>query len=180
MILMVWLWSFVRGDSFLQNNFFNDKNMSDFVFVNNVGGGSGLLDFLNTVSQIAMAVCAIYVIWKGKEIYEKQKETDRKEYLREMKLNTLKDFSGYRNKVTGDEFSRVINEIPIVFADSESIIKKWSDFRIILEKNSGNFEPNAVYETNKALYDLFRKMCEDLDIDEKEKYNYKEFSKVFN
>ncbi len=147
------------------------------------------IDFFILITQIAIAFFAGYVVIKGRKIYkeqkeedrklyERQKKVDRKEYLRELKVNTLKDFIGYKYDLKGDGFLKALNEVFIVFHDSDSVIRKWNDFHNILNKNFDSYEHREDV-SNKKLYLLFKEMCEDLGMDA-EKYSYESFTKIFN
>lgn len=117
--------------------------MKEFIFVNNgAGGGKDILDWFNFFVQFGVLFCTIitaffagYVVIKGQDIYKKQKKEDRKEHIRQIKLSVLKDFNGYKYNLKGEGFTKALNEIPIVFDDSESVILAWNNFHYILGQN---------------------------------------------
>jgi len=80
-------------------------------------------------------------------------------YLR--KLKTLKDFAGYRYDLSGENFTRALNEIFIVFSDSAKVkqaLKKFYENRMT---------PSSAQSSTLAdqyLVELFKSMCEDLNI----------------
>ena len=74
---------------------------------------------------------------------------------RKSKFETLRRFSGNRFDVRNVEFSRVINEIFVVFNGSDEVINALQDYlEGILEKRA----------SNDLLIKLFKKMCDDVGL----------------
>lgn len=110
------------------------------------------------VSGIAGVVISI--------IYHKRAEK------RQAKINTLKQFVGYRYDLRGEHFTKALNEIFIVFQDSQSVLKKLNEFHKIIVLGQKEI-------ANDKLILLFTEMCKDLDIDPS-KYSESLFFKAFN
>ncbi len=90
----------------------------------------------------------------------------------QMKLKTLKDFAAYRWDLTGPNFSKALNEIFIVFQDSEKVKSALMQFhRTITSKNTEL--------ANDDLIKLFKSMCDDLKINTNE-FSENFFLKPFN
>lgn len=99
-------------------------------------------------------------------IYHKRAEK------RQAKISTLKQFVGYRYDLKGEHFTKALNEIFVVFQDSQSVLEKLNEFHEIII--SGQKEI-----ANDKLVLLFKEMCKDLDIDPS-KYSESLFLKAFN
>ena len=71
------------------------------------------------------------------------------------KLKILRSFAGNRFDLKGDEFSRTLNEISVVFADSPRVKEKLLKFhsKIVSCENSEN-----------ELIELFRAICDDIKL----------------
>jgi len=96
----------------------------------------------------------------------------RKHERYQMKLKTLKDFAAYRWDLKGPNFTRALNEIFIVFQDSEKVKSALMQFhRTITSKN--------IELANDDLIRLFKSMCEDLKINP-DKFSESFFLKPFN
>ena len=78
-------------------------------------------------------------------------------YLR--KLQTLKDFAGYRYDIRGDPFTRAMNEIFIVFSDSTRVKQALKKFY----ENTMSSARSATL-ADQYLVELFKSMCDDLHI----------------
>ena len=78
-------------------------------------------------------------------------------YLR--KLQTLKDFSGYRYDLRGEAFTRAMNEIFIVFSDSTKVKQALKRF---YENTMSPVRSSTL--ADQYLVELFKSMCEDLNI----------------
>jgi len=99
-------------------------------------------------------------------IYHKRAEK------RQIKLDTLKRFVGYRYDLKSDDFSRAINEIFVVFKDSKSVLSKTKDFH-----DSASLGQSVL--ANDKLNEIFKAMCKDLNIDINKDYDDL-FLRVFN
>ena len=99
-------------------------------------------------------------------IYHKRSEQ------RQSKINTLKQFVGYRYDIQGEHFTKALNEIFIVFEDSKPVLEKLNDFHEIVVS-----EQKAL--ANNKLIALFKEMCENLNINPN-KYSESLFLRVFN
>ena len=78
-------------------------------------------------------------------------------YLR--KLKTLKDFAANRYDVLGEDFTRALNEIFIVFSDSKKVkqaLKKYHEHIVSPARSSALDE--------QYLIELFKSMCKDIKI----------------
>lgn len=91
---------------------------------------------------------------------------------RQAKINTLKQFVGYRYDLKGEHFTKALNEIFVVFQDSKPVLDKLNEFHEIIV--SGRKEV-----ANDKLVLLFKEMCKNLDIDPN-KYSESLFLKAFN
>ena len=78
---------------------------------------------------------------------------------RQTKLTTLRQFAGSRNDLKGDEFSRAINEIFIVFNDSVKVRQALKSFHQDRVAQS----PVSLI-TNQFLIELFKAMCDDVGL----------------
>ena len=74
---------------------------------------------------------------------------------RKMKVDTLKRFVGNRYDLKGDEFSRALNEIFVVFHDSQGVMNALSAYH---EKVTTG------QDSEDRLIRLFKAMCKDLGI----------------
>ena len=99
-------------------------------------------------------------------IYHKKAER------RQTKINTLKQFVGYRYDLKGEHFTKALNEIFVVFQDSKSVLEKLNEFHEIIVSGQKTL-------ANDKLIALFKEMCKNLDIDPN-KYNESLFLKAFN
>lgn len=86
------------------------------------------------------------------------------------KVESLKKFMGNRYDLTGDEFSRALNEIFVVYKDSPKVMEALSRYHdsIISPKDS---EGDLIF--------LFKAMCTDVGI-KYEKFNDSFFLRPFN
>jgi len=91
---------------------------------------------------------------------------------RQTKINTLKQFVGYRYDLKGEHFTKALNEIFVVFQDSQPVLEKLNEFHEIIVSGQKNI-------ANNKLILLFKEMCKDLDIDPS-KYSESLFLKAFN
>ncbi|WP_143075614.1 DUF6680 family protein [Desulfomicrobium apsheronum] len=75
--------------------------------------------------------------------------------LRKDKLETLRRFVGNRYDIRGDEFSRALNEVFVVFEKSPKVIAALSEYhkKIITRQNSED-----------ELIKLFKAMCNDVNL----------------
>lgn len=78
---------------------------------------------------------------------------------RRYKLLLLEKLLGNRNDITGKEFSEALNSVFVLFHDSEPVITALKAFH----KNTLN-PSRGTDISNQKLLDLFKAMCEDLDI----------------
>lgn len=77
----------------------------------------------------------------------------------QMKINTLKDFAGYRYDIKGENFTKALNEIFIIFNDSTEVkqaLKKFHE-HISSPVRGGDL-------ANQYLTELFKSMCHNLNI----------------
>src|SRR3990167_10385452 len=88
------------------------------------------------------------------------------------KINTLKSFVGYRYDLKGEHFTKTLNEIFVVFHDSEDVLNALSKFHEITVSRQTALG-------NDALIKLFKAMCKDLKIDPS-KYSESFFLSPFN
>ncbi|OGL87302.1 hypothetical protein A3I40_01610 [Candidatus Uhrbacteria bacterium RIFCSPLOWO2_02_FULL_48_12] len=91
---------------------------------------------------------------------------------RRSKIDTLKQFVGYRNDLKGEKFTKALNEIFIVFQDSGDVLDKLNKFHEIIVSRQTSL-------ANDKFVDLFKAMCKDLSIDPS-KYGESLLIKAFN
>lgn len=90
----------------------------------------------------------------------------------QMKLKTLKDFAAYRWDLKGPNFTKALNEIFIVFQDSDKVTSALTQFhKTITSKNTELADDDLIK--------LFKSMCEDLKINPN-KFSESFFLKPFN
>ena len=99
-------------------------------------------------------------------IYHKKSEK------RQIKINTLKQFVGYRYDLKGKHFTKALNEIFVVFQDSKPVLDKLNEFHQIIVSSQKEL-------ANDKLVALFKEMCKDLSINPN-KYSESLFLKAFN
>ncbi|MBA3062394.1 MAG: hypothetical protein FP833_05495 [Atribacteria sp.] len=89
---------------------------------------------------------------------------------RKDKLETLRRFMGNRYDLVGDEFSRAINEVFVVFKKSPKVMKALSEYhQKVTERQSSEDE----------LIKLFKAMCDDVSLPYSE-FNDSFFLRPFN
>jgi hypothetical protein len=84
----------------------------------------------------------------------------KKSEKRRQKYNLIEQLMGNRFDLKGERFSEALNKVFIVFNDSNYVLialKSFHDSVSIQYK-----EPNII---NQKLLELFKSMCDDLDID---------------
>ena len=86
----------------------------------------------------------------------------RKHERYQMKLKTLLSFAKYRYDIMGSGFTETLNEIFITFNDSKRVIEALEKFHNDRIKGQRNNEL-----ANKLLVNLFKEMCDELNIDSK-------------
>jgi hypothetical protein len=96
----------------------------------------------------------------------------RKNEKRRTKIETLKNFVGYRYHLKGDNFIKTLNEIFIVFQDSKDVLEKLNQFHEVIVSRQTDL-------ANDKLISLFKAMCRDLKINPN-KYSESFFIKAFN
>jgi NADH:ubiquinone oxidoreductase subunit 5 (subunit L)/multisubunit Na+/H+ antiporter MnhA subunit len=96
----------------------------------------------------------------------------RKNEKRRAKIETLKNFVGYRYHLKGDNFTKTLNEIFIVFQDSKDVLEKLNQFHEVIVSRQTDL-------ANDKLISLFKAMCRDLKINPN-KYSESFFIKAFN
>ena len=69
-----------------------------------------------------------------------------------LKLDLARRLLGNRFSITGDDFSRAMNEVIAVFADSEEVLSK---MRTLYESLQAHGKPNA----DTALIDFLKSVC---------------------
>ena len=89
---------------------------------------------------------------------------------RRIKIDTFKRFFSNRYDLKGDEFSRALNEIFVVFHDSEEVISTLREYHQRVTDRQGSEE--ALLELNKAL-------CKDVKISF-DRFNDSFFLRPFN
>lgn len=89
-----------------------------------------------------------------------------------MKIDTLKNFVGYRYDIRGDEFTKTLNEIFIVFQDSDNVLQALKNFHETIISKQTTL-------ANSRLLELFKLMCNNLNI-ETNKYSDSTFLEAFN
>lgn len=95
----------------------------------------------------------------------------KKTLVKQAKIETLKNFVGYRYDIKGEQFTKAINEIFIIFQDSQDVIDKLNSFHeSVVNKNALG---------DHKLYQLFTSMCNDLKYDT-HKFSETSFMSVFN
>ncbi len=99
-------------------------------------------------------------------IYHRKAEKTRS------KIETLKNFCAYRYHLKGENFTKTLNEIFIVFQDSEKVLEKLNQFHEVIVSRQTDL-------ANDRLVALFKAMCENLKIDSS-KYSESFFLKAFN
>ena len=75
-----------------------------------------------------------------------------------MKLNTLKDFAGYRFDIDQPPFFKAVNEITIVFSDSKEV----KDAVRVLHDDVQHSKSSTI--RTDLLVRLYKAMCKDLNI----------------
>jgi len=124
-----------------------------------------------TISETYIYVTIISSIFSGlaaliiSTIYYKRHEN------RKIRIDTLKRIISNRYDLKGDEFTRSLNEIFIVFRKSKSVMKALSDF------HERTITPNISNED--ALLKLLKAMCDDLSI-KYDDFNDSFFLRPFN
>ncbi len=113
---------------------------------------------LSLVSGIAGSVLTIYFQSRAEK--------------RQLKIDTLRQFVGYRHDLTGEQFTKALNEIFVIFQDSEPVLDRLNDFHEVIVSGQKK-------TANNKLLSLFKEMCSDLRIDTS-KYNDDLFLKSFN
>jgi len=88
------------------------------------------------------------------------------------KIETLKNFCGYRYDLRGDNFTKTLNEIFIVFQNSKDVLEKLNQFHEVIISHQAEL-------ANDRLILLFKAMCNDLKINPN-KYSESFFLKAFN
>ncbi|MBN1567953.1 MAG: hypothetical protein JXA73_08895 [Acidobacteria bacterium] len=92
---------------------------------------------------------------------------------RRFRIDTVKRFAANRYDLTGNEFSRALNEIFIVFNDYPVVMKSLSEFHEAIVSKQG-----AAAASNKLII-LFKEMCHITDI-KYEQFNDSFFLTPFN
>ena len=91
------------------------------------------------------------------------------------KLDVLRKFTAYRYDLKGEQFSKTINEISVVYQDSKDVIEKLKIFHGIVSSSAGDRNE----KDNDSLLELYKAMCEATNIDLKD-FNDSFFLKPFN
>jgi len=86
----------------------------------------------------------------------------RKHEKYQMKLKTLLDFAKYRYDIMGTGFTETLNEIFVTFSDSKKVIEALEKFH---DNSMKSYRDNNL--SNKLLANLFKEMCDELNIDSK-------------
>ncbi|HEY4213761.1 MAG TPA: DUF6680 family protein [Steroidobacteraceae bacterium] len=85
-----------------------------------------------------------------------QRFIDRGAQRIRIRVDTLKRFYGNRFDVTGDEFTRALNEILVVFNRSPAVMSALRAYHVAV---------TAKIDSENALVSLVKAMCADLSID---------------
>ena len=86
----------------------------------------------------------------------------RKHERYQMKLKTLLSFTKYRYDIMGSGFTEALNEIFVTFSGSKEVIESLEKFHN--DRMGGQFNNRL---SNKLLANLFKDMCDELNIDSK-------------
>lgn len=89
---------------------------------------------------------------------------------RKYKLESLKKFMGNRYDLTGDEFSRALNEIFVVFEDSPKVMEALSKYHESI---------NSPKDSEDDMVLLFKAMCKEVGISHAD-FNDSFFLRPFN
>ena len=92
---------------------------------------------------------------------------------RAFKVNTIKKFAANRYDIVGDDFTKALNEIFIVFNDSEEVMNALSDFHRIVTTRQGTTQ------ANDGLVRLYKSMCNNTKV-KYERFNDSFFLMPFN
>ncbi|MEM1096014.1 MAG: hypothetical protein AAGJ10_15555 [Bacteroidota bacterium] len=84
---------------------------------------TSILILASLLSGLVGALASIYVYGKREK--------------RQFKLFTLKDFAANRFDITGIDFSKVLNEIVVVFNDSPAVLRALNQFHEAITQNLG-------------------------------------------
>jgi len=77
---------------------------------------------------------------------------------RKYKIDTIKRFVANRHDLQGDEFTRALNEIFVVFNKSDAVLSELQNFHdVICSQQKTN-------KTNDVLMSLFKTMCDDVKL----------------
>lgn len=87
-------------------------------------------------------------------------------------MDVLRNFVGYRYNLSGDNFTKTLNEIFVVFSNSPDIQNKVKNLHDTLTSGQNHL-------ANDRLYELFKAMCKDLGINTS-KIEESSFIKAFN
>lgn len=96
----------------------------------------------------------------------------RKNEKQRAKMETLKNFVGYRYYLKGENFTKTLNEIFVVFQDSKDVLEKLNQFHEVVVLQQADV-------VNDKLISLFKAMCKDLKINSN-RYSESFFLKAFN
>ncbi len=80
---------------------------------------------------------------------------------RKLKIETARKLFGARHEITGREFQEAINELMIVFADSDHVINAMEAMWKVLETPKHSRAKNAA---DDALIALMKAICNDLNL----------------
>lgn len=115
------------------------------------------------VASLASVFCGILGVVISTVYYNRYERRRRR-------LDTFRRFFSNRYDLLGDEFSRALNEVFVIFNDSEEIMKALSEFHTCI---------TARRDAEDALLRLHKAICEDLGISHKP-FNDAFFLKPFN
>jgi uncharacterized protein DUF6680 len=115
--------------------------------------------WITVISSLASGIVGVIASLLYTRYYEKRK----------MKLDTLKRFVANRFDLKGDEFSRALNEVFVVFQDSRSVMQALSNYHDAVTGKS---------ESLDHLLRLFKAMCRDVNVNVD--FNDSFFLKPFN
>lgn len=89
-----------------------------------------------------------------------------------MKIDTFQRFVGFRHDLRGEQFTRALNEVFVVFQDSPEVVMSLRSFHEAVLSKSGNI-------TNDLLVSLFKTMAKHIGFNPS-LFNDSMFLKPFN
>lgn len=106
---------------------------------------------ITIVASVISGLFSGTLAWLASVIYH------RKAARKQMKFDALRELAGRRYDVLGDLFTRSLNQLFVVFNDSEKV-------RLALKRFHENRVSGPSELANSHLVELFRAMCDDVGI----------------